>query len=555
VIGADRALDVARAAFGRQAWGAARSAYAGAAATGAAPLTLDDLERYAIAAHLVGNDPESRDALASGYREALAREDVTRAVRFAFWLGHGMIFTGELAQASGWWTRARDLLTERGVDCAEWGLVLFAEAVGQLFDGELTRTLSTLEEVEAIGRRFADATVVIGAQYLRGRALIRLGRCREGLACLDVVMVALTTGEMHLLNWGHAYCGLLEACWEVLDLRRAREWTAALTRWCEGQPDLVPYRGPCLTHRVELMRLHGDWEDAVEEAHRACDWLELPASPETPAEAFYQLGEIYRTRGEFDEAEKAYRQSSRWGRSPEPGIAMLWLAQGQTNAATAALRRALDECDDNSGKRAELLAAYVEVLLAKGDLASARESASELMTLAERLDAVFLWALANRTEGSLLLNEGQPRAAVAVLRRSWRGWQQLAAPYEAAKVRVLIARACRDLGDEGSAVMEVDAANWVFEQLGAKFDLICLDREFRADRPVAHAGALTTREIEVIRLIAAGDTNKAIASALVISEHTVARHVQNMLQKLGCSSRSSLAVFAVEHDLVHHASG
>jgi DNA-binding NarL/FixJ family response regulator len=553
VIGADGALDEARAAFARQAWGSASSAYA-AAATGAAPLTLDDLERYAIAAHLVGNDAASREALARGYREALAREDVTRAVRFAFWLGHGMIFTGELAQASGWWSRARDLLSERGVDCAEWGLVLFTDAIQDFFGGEMTRALSTLDEVEAIGRRFADPTVLSGAQFLRGRGLIRLGRCREGLTALDGVMVALTTGDLHLLNVGHTYCGLLEACWEVLDLRRAREWTVALTRWCEGQPDLVPYRGRCLTHRVELMRLHGDWQDAVEEAHRACDWLSLSASPETPADAFYQLGEVHRVRGEFEEAEKAYRQASRWGRSPEPGIALLWLGRGHIDAAVAALRRSLDESDDNCGKRAELLAAYVEVLLARGDLTPAREAASELKSLADSLDAVLLWALANRAEGSVLLHEGHPSAAVAALRRSWRRWQELAAPYEAARVRVLIARACRALGDEGSALMEIDAARWVFEQLAAKFDLTHLDREFTPDPP-STAGGLTLREIDVLRLIAAGKTNKEIASALVISEHTVARHVQNMLQKLGSSSRSSLAAFAVEHDLAHRGSG
>jgi tetratricopeptide (TPR) repeat protein len=276
---------------------------------------------------------------------------VTRAVRFAFWVGHSMIFTGELALASGWWAKARSMLTERGVDCAEWGFVHFTEALEQFLAGDADTALHTLDEVETIGRRFADVNVRAAAQYLRGRALIRLGRCREGVAALDEVIVALTTGELHLLDVGHAFCGLLEACWEVLDLRRAREWTAALTRWCEGQPDLVPYRGPCLTHRVELMRLHCDWQDAVEEAHRACGWLSLPASPETPAEAFYQLGELHRVRGEFGQAEEAYRQASKWGRSPQQGIALLWLARGQIDSAAAALRRALDECEDNPGKR------------------------------------------------------------------------------------------------------------------------------------------------------------------------------------------------------------
>jgi DNA-binding CsgD family transcriptional regulator/tetratricopeptide (TPR) repeat protein len=553
VLEVDKGLEEARAAFGRQAWGVARSAYA-SVASGVAPLTLDDIERYAIAAHLVGNDAETREALTRGYREARARDDVSRAVRFAFWLGHSMIFTGEMAQASGWWATARSLLAERGADCAEWGLLLSMEALEQFFAGDIEPALHTLDEAEAIGKRFGDADVRAGAQYLRARALIRVGRCREGVAALDQVMVALTTGELHLLGMGHTYCGLLDACWEILDLRRAREWTVALTRWCEAQPDLVPYRGPCLIHRVELMRLHGDWPDAVQEAHRACDWLSLPASPETPAEAFYQLGELRRLSGEFDEAEEAYRQASKWGRSPEPGIALLWLARGQTEAAAAALHRALDECEPNCGKRAELLGAHVEALIAKGELAAARDAASELKELAKARDAVFLHALADRAEGNVLLAEGQPGGAVALFRRSWRGWQELEAPYEGARVRVQIANACRVLGDEGSAQMELDAARWVFERLGARFDLELLDRDSK-QVPPSTTGGLSARELEVLRLIAAERSNKDIAAALVISEHTVARHVQNMLQKLGCSSRTGLAAFAVEHGVVRHANG
>jgi ATP/maltotriose-dependent transcriptional regulator MalT len=278
----------------------------------------------------------------------------------------------------------------------------------------------------------------------------------------------------------------------------------------------------------------------------------LPDSPETPADAFYQLGEVHRLRGESAKAEQAYREASRWGRSPEPGIALLWLARDQTDAAAAALRRALDERDDNWGKRSELLAAYVEVLLAKGDVTRANAAASELMDIAGSIDSVFLRALADRADASVQLAEGRPSAAVAGLRRSWRSWQELDAPYEAARVRVLLGEACGALGDEHSALMEIDAARWVFERLGARCDLVKLHASPAQSSP---ADELTAREVEVLSLIASGETNKQIASRLVISEHTVARHVQNMLQKLGCSSRASLAVFAVEHRLVQRATG
>jgi ATP/maltotriose-dependent transcriptional regulator MalT len=527
VLEVDRRLEKAREAFDRRAWLEARSAFATVSSHG---MGFDDLERYAIAAHLVGQDAESREVLARGHREALARDDTTRAVHFAFWLGHSMIFTGELAQASGWWARARTLLQQRGVDCAEWGLVLFTEAIQQFVAGEADAALRTLAEVQAIGQRFANATVLSSAQYLRGRVLIRLGNCREGLAALDEVMVAATNGELHLLTLGHTYCGLLEACWEVLDVGRAREWTGALTRWCDGEPDLVPYRGPCLVHRVELMRIHGDWNQAMKEVRRARELLSQPQVPETPADATYQLGELHRLRGDFAAAEQAYREASQLGRSPHPGMALVWLAGGRAEAAANAVRRALAETQE-CGKRAELLTAQVDILLVLGDLAGARAAVGELKTLGATMDALFLRAMADRSEGSVLLAEGRAHAAVGTLRRSWQAWQQLEAPYEAARTRVLIANACGALDDVDSAAMEIDAARSMFERLGAAYDLAALDSSAKSVDSLAVHG-LTAREVQVLGLIAAGETNKSIAATLVISEYTVARHVQRGIPRL-----------------------
>lgn len=556
-------LDEARAAFARQAWGAARSAYARASSEAA--LSLDDLESYAIAAHLVGDEAESREVLARGFRESLDRADVTRAVRFAYFHGHSMIFTGEMGQANGWFARARNLLSERGADCVEWGYLMVPVGVEQLMSGDASAACGTFSEALSVGRRFADSSLLAMAGHGRGRALIRLGLTGEGMTALDEAMVAVATGEVSPLLVGHVYCGVLEACQEVFDVRRAREWTAVLSRWCEGQPDLVPYRGPCLVHRVELMRLRGDWEDAVEEARRACEWLSLPTNPEGPADAFYQLGELYRLRGDFVRAEDAYRQASRLGRPSEPGLALLWLVRGQAEAAAAAVRRALDETGGDGplgdwdrmlvrARRAELLAAYAEILLAMGDVAAARKATDELADLAGSMDALPLQALAARTEGAVLIAQGEASAALGPLRRSWAAWKQLEAPYEAARVRVLIGEACRALGDTESAAMEVDAARWVFERVGAAPDLARLGSDSPSAGHAA-AAALTQREIEVISLIAAGETNKAIAATLVISEHTVARHIQNMLQKLGLSSRASLAAFAVEQGLARRSPG
>ncbi len=560
---ADGVLEAAREAYARRAWRAAREAYGALAEQG--PLSLDDIERHAIAAHLVGEEQESRDALARGYRRALDLDDVTRAARFAFYLGHSMIFTGEMAQANGWFTRARGLLAGRGVDCVEWGYLLVPTGVEQMAAGDFEAARDTFREASAIGRRFADASLVAAAGHGQGRALLRLGLVGEGMTVLDEVMVAVASGDVTPLLVGHIYCGVLEACQEVFDVRRAKEWTAVFSRWCEGQPDLVPYRGPCLVHRVEVMRLRGDWKDALEEARRACDWLSLPTSPEGPGDAFYELGELCRLRGDFAGAEEAYQQASRLGRTPHPGLALLWLARGRAEAAATAVRRALDEPMPGGplgdwdrmvrqADRAELLSAYVEVMTTLGDTAAARTAATALAEVAAALDALPLRALADRAEGSVLIAEGQPRAALAPLRRSWAAWQRLEAPYEAARVRVLIGEACRALGDEQSAAMEFDAARWAFERLGAAPDLARLDEDALVTGQRA-PGGLTQREVEVLRLIAAGETNKGIAAALVISEHTVARHVQNMLQKLGFSSRSGLAAYAVKHGLALPPSG
>jgi DNA-binding CsgD family transcriptional regulator len=301
------------------------------------------------------------------------------------------------------------------------------------------------------------------------------------------------------------------------------------------------------------MRLRGDWEDALEEAQRARDWLSLPTSPEGPADAFYQLGELYRLRGDSAGADEAYRQASRLGRPPEPGLSLLWLDRGEADAAAVAVRRALDEGSESKARRAELLAALAEILLRQKEIGAALKASAELTELADALDALPLQALAKRAEGSVLIAADEPRAALAPLRQSWAAWQRLQAPYEAARSRILIGIACRALGDEQSAAMEFDAARWVFERLGAAPDIARLDG---ANPYLAStAGGLTPREVEVLKLIAAGETNKSIAAALVISEHTVARHVQNMLQKLGFSSRAGLAAFAVEQGIVRRPTG
>jgi DNA-binding NarL/FixJ family response regulator len=540
------ALERGRASFARRAWGAAYAELT--AADQDEPLRPEDLERLGVAAALIGKDAESDDIATRAHHEYLLLGEPARAARAAFWLGMSLFNRGEMSRSGGWMARAKRVLDEYGQECAERGYLMVPTALMTIDGGDPQGGFAIFEQVGKIGERFGDQELLTMSRMGRGQALIQLGETAEGAAWLDEVMVAVTTDELSPIFTGIAYCIVIDSCLRIFDLRRAQEWTTALTRWCSSDPNMIPFRGQCLVHRASIMQIHGSWPEAVREARRACELVSLPAGHLVAGSAFYRLADLHRLLAEFDRAEDAYRQAGHRGETPHPGLALMRLAQGQTEAAAAAIRRELDEAKELL-TRAKLLPAYVEIVLAAGDRQSARSGADELTRIAEDVNVPYLRALAQHASGAVLLAEGDPRAALASIREAAAAWRDLEAPYEAARATVLIGLACRELADEDSARMELEGARQTFQDLGAKLDLATVERLLSSAAP-SSAGGLTTREVEVLRLVAAGKSNRAIASELVISEKTVARHVSNIFTKLVLSSRAAATAYAYQHGLV-----
>ena len=510
-------------------------------------LGASEWERLAVAAYMIGEDDRSAAAWEAAHHRYLEAGDRAEAARCSFWLAFGLMMRGQMAQANGWLRRTQTIVEDGTLDCTAAGYLLIPALLGELGAGNPSSARDMAVDASSMGTRLRDPDLRAFGTLGHGQALLALGQVDAGMARLDDVMVSVTAGEVGPITSGIVYCAVILECVHLLDLARAAEWTAALSAWCDSQPDLVPYRGQCLVHRAQLQQAAGDWTDAAATADAACRRLTDPPHPALGL-APYQQGELHRLRGAFDDAEAAYRRANGAGYQPLPGLALLELARGDARAAATTIRRALQEMSA-AHERPALLAAAVEIFRATGDVGAARTAAGELAAIAADSTSPVLKAFSDHAVGTVLPAEGDPPAALRQLRAAAGTWRHARMPYEAARTSVTIALCCAALGDRASASLELDTARETFARLGAHPDVAKVE-SLGAGVQDRRTNPLSPREREVLAHVAAGKTNREIATALVISEHTVGRHLENVFAKLGVGSRAAAIAYAMEHRLL-----
>ncbi|WP_112236561.1 helix-turn-helix transcriptional regulator [Kribbella monticola] len=533
-------LEQARRAFEQRDWATAYDQLAVVADLGP-----DDLLKLGTAAYLAGDDDACVRALQRGYQVAVDGGDTLRAVRFAFWLGLVLSVRGEVAVAGGWSARAQRLLADQPADVVERGYLLIHDFFRHLDQQNFPGAVRVAAEITELGRRHAEPDLLAEGLVCQGRTMMYAGQVPEGLALLDEAMVAVAAGELSPIFAGNVYCAMIEACQEVLDFGRASAWTTGLTRWCDSQHGLVPFTGQCAVHRGQILRLRGAFEEALEEFEAACRRYAASGIQGAAGLAMSEAGDVLRIRGAYAQAEKCYEQASGFGYEPQPGLALLWLARGRLPAASAAVRRLLAE---NAGlvQRSRLLPAAVEILVATGSGDEAEAAAAELAKISESFGCSGLRAMAAYCAALVAVAAGDPDRALPQARQAMQLWGTLQAPYEVARSRVLVGKAFRELGDDDSATRELGAALRSFDELGAAASRQEVEKLLGRNA----LGGLTQRELEVLRLVAAGNSNTATAQQLVLSDKTVARHMSNIFAKLDVPSRTAAVAYAREHDLL-----
>ncbi|MEX2275528.1 MAG: response regulator transcription factor [Actinomycetota bacterium] len=514
-------------------------------------LTAEDVYASADCAWWLGQIDEALAGYEESYRRFLDEDRPVKAAGSAMDVAVSLFLRGDEAVGSGWMSRAQRLLADLP-ECAEHGYLLYLSAEGALGGAGMEGAQELARQVQRSGRQHGDPTLVALGVLCEGRALLKQGRVAEGMPLLDEAMVAVLSDELAPAFAGNIYCNLISACHELADFRRAGEWIDATQAWCDRLPDAVLFTGICRVHRAQLLHLQGAWDRAEQEATRVCDEL-ADIHVASVAEAHYEIGELHRLRGDLSAADDAYARAHALGRDPQPGVALLRLAEDRLEEANASISAAIAARPDLPLTRAPLYAAQIAIALAAGDMAAAAGAGEQLERTAQTYGTSGLRASALAGRGAVTLAKGHAAAALPILGEALATWHQLGAAHDAAGVREVMALAYEALGDRDAAARERAAAGETYARLGAKLDAARVGDGARGTDAIP--GGLTDREIEVLTLVATGRTNRDVAEDLVLSEKTVARHLSNIFTKLGVSSRTEAAAFAFQHGLASRSRG
>lgn len=535
------AIQAAREAYKRSDWADATRLFLSADAESS--LAVDDLEALVWAAGISAQDRVMIAGLERLYAYHSANENHEQCARAAFWCGLRNMLIGEVGLGSGWLQRAARHAEQTPRDCVQRGYLFLPQVFMHRGKGEYEAAIEFADKAITIGENGEEPDLIAMAGSLKGGILFRLGRIVEGYVPIDEAMLLANSQRLSPVVCGIVYCEIVASCCRVLEMVRAREWTAILTDWCRRNPQAKAFNGVCRVHRAEVLQLEGNWSEAFAEAENAEDGLKGTTEHTAMANAAYRRGEILRLRGEFDRSEAEYCRAAEIGVDPQPGLALLRLAQGRREEAKAGIRRALETAPDMP-RKAALLPAAIEISITCGDLDAADRLCQEMSSIAEHFGTEILVRVADQGRGMLALERGRFSEAVTALNRARRYWSEFGAPYLVARLRVDIARGCAELGDMESVRTELDAAEKIFSDLGAVPDLARIDALRKRSTSTAY-GNLTGRERQVLALIADGGTNREIAKELRLSPKTVNRHVENILAKLGASSRAAAVAKAL----------